>query len=82
MHPKVKPVKIKIEKPQSHSKDFRKANEKVGLNKDTDPPVEKINESPDGYTWHHHEDGETMILVDRNIHREFTHIGGVSLTNN
>ncbi|MGR5911876.1 HNH endonuclease [Bacillus cereus] len=26
-----------------------------------------------GYIWHHHQDGKTMILVDKDIHREFTH---------
>ena len=31
---------------------------------------------PDGYTWHHLEDGETMILVDTKIHSKFHHQGG------
>ncbi|MDN8588362.1 hypothetical protein B2I21_27205 [Chryseobacterium mucoviscidosis] len=39
------------------------------------------NKPPDGYTWHHHEDGKTMILVNEDIHREFRHIGGQSTVN-
>ena len=36
--------------------------------------------SPDGYTWHHHQDGQTMQLVDRQVHATFTHSGGASLS--
>lgn len=35
--------------------------------------------SPAGYTWHHANDGNTMFLVDRNIHDFFKHRGGVSI---
>ena len=51
------------------------------MNKDSDPPVASLNEAPEGYTWHHHQDGKTMILVDKKVHREFTHAGGVSIVN-
>ncbi|UKE46265.1 HNH endonuclease [Xanthomonas cerealis] len=51
--------------------DFIKANEAAGLPyKGTSPP---------GYTWHHLQDGQTMQLVPRGIHQEFTHAGGASL---
>jgi hypothetical protein len=30
-----------------------------------------------GYTWHHHEDGITMQLVPRDLHKYLTHWGGV-----
>ena len=33
--------------------------------------------SPDS-TWHHHEDGRTLQEVDKSIHRNFTHRGGIS----
>jgi hypothetical protein len=33
-------------------------------------------ETPDGFTWHHHQDGTTMMLVPNNIHRRITHSGG------
>uniref|UniRef100_UPI00146E6B82 HNH endonuclease n=1 Tax=Streptococcus plurextorum TaxID=456876 RepID=UPI00146E6B82 len=33
-------------------------------------------------TWHHHQDGKTLQLVDREIHRRFTHRGGISIIKN
>lgn len=33
--------------------------------------------SPDS-TWHHHEDGRTLQEVNKEIHRDFTHRGGIS----
>ncbi|MBU8786801.1 MULTISPECIES: T7SS effector LXG polymorphic toxin [Bacillus] len=81
MHPTVKPVEIEVAKPTNRSADFRQANLKAGLNKDSDPPVAALNEPPEGYTWHHHEDGKTMMLVDKKVHREFTHVGGVNTVN-
>jgi hypothetical protein len=80
-HPTVKPVEIKIASPTNRPLDYKNANKKAGLNKDSDPPVASLNEAPEGYTWHHHKDGKTMILVDKKVHREFTHAGGVSIVN-
>ncbi|AOD14079.1 HNH endonuclease [Xanthomonas fragariae] len=54
--------------------DFIKANKAAGF-----PP---IGESPAGYTWHHAQDGRTMQLVPREIHREFRHAGGASSIRN
>jgi hypothetical protein len=34
----------------------------------------------DGFTWHHHQDGSTMQLVDRLIHRKTGHSGGRQVT--
>ncbi|KQO04988.1 RHS-family protein [Paenibacillus sp. Leaf72] len=80
-HPTVKPVEIEVTKPKNPQTDFKKANEEAGLNKDSDPSVPASNKPPDDYTWHHHEDGKTMVLVDEDIHREFRHIGGQSTVN-
>ena len=80
-HPTVKPVEIEIASPTNRPLDYKNANKKAGLNKDSDPPVASLNEAPEGYTWHHHQDGKTMILVDKKVHREFTHAGGVSIVN-
>ncbi|WP_445375112.1 HNH endonuclease [Photorhabdus tasmaniensis] len=33
-------------------------------------------------TWHHHENGRTMQEVPKNIHKPFTHRGGVSKIKN
>ena len=35
-------------------------------------------ETPDGYTWHHHEDGVTMQLVPTDLHDAVKHTGGVA----
>jgi len=48
--------------------DFKLANEKAGF-------VQK----PEGYTWHHLPDGETMILVETEVHETFAHTGGFAL---
>ncbi|MGG0417404.1 HNH endonuclease [Priestia aryabhattai] len=81
MHPNVKPVKIEVHSPKNNPKDFENANKAARLTKDTDPPIIDIRRPPDSYTWHHHEDGKTMMLVDEDIHREFRHIGGQSKVN-
>ncbi|WP_235617072.1 HNH endonuclease signature motif containing protein [Lysinibacillus mangiferihumi] len=52
---------------------------KLGLLK-TDSPI--FDNRPSlGYTWHHHQDGKTMVLVQKDIHDEFKHIGGQSKVN-
>lgn len=38
--------------------------------------------SPRGYTWHHSEDTKSLLLVDQNIHAEFPHVGGASISRN
>ncbi|MCR6111738.1 HNH endonuclease [Bacillus sp. A301a_S52] len=80
-HPTVKPVEITIATPTNRRLDYKEANLKAGLNKNSDPPVPALNEPPKGYVWHHHQDGKTMILVEEKIHTEFTHVGGVSTVN-
>ncbi|MBD7964847.1 T7SS effector LXG polymorphic toxin [Fictibacillus norfolkensis] len=81
MHPTVRPVEINIASPTNRPLDYKEANLKAGLSKDSDPPVPAFNKPPAGYIWHHHQDGKTMILVEKDIHREFTHSGGVSTVN-
>ncbi|WP_236841229.1 HNH endonuclease [Brevibacillus formosus] len=80
-HPTVEPVTIKIASPTNRPADYRAANTEAKLNKDSDPPVPAPDKAPEGYIWHHHEDGTTMVLVEKDIHREFTHSGGVSKVN-
>ncbi len=48
--------------------DFIKANEVAGY-----------PSTPTGYTWHHVEDGRTMILVPSDLHGAVRHTGGASL---
>ncbi|MGG0656873.1 HNH endonuclease [Rummeliibacillus pycnus] len=81
MHPNVKPVKIEVNSPKNNPKDFENANIEAKLSKDTDPPIFDMRRPPIGYTWHHFQDGETMLLVEKDIHDEFKHIGGQSKVN-
>ncbi|MDL2029730.1 T7SS effector LXG polymorphic toxin [Bacillus subtilis] len=36
----------------------------------------KAGETPDGYTWHHHQEPGRMQLVDQKVHRKTGHTGG------
>ena len=47
----------------------------------TDRQLEQIRngDKPEGYTWHHHEEPGRMQLVDSEIHRQTSHVGGRSL---
>jgi Uncharacterized conserved protein len=36
----------------------------------------KAGETPDGYTWHHHQESGRMQLVDQKVHRKTGHTGG------
>ncbi len=36
--------------------------------------------TPEGMTWHHHDDGETMMLVDEKLHDAVRHTGGDAIT--
>jgi hypothetical protein len=61
-------VEVKIEFTGSRPIDFQAANRAAGF-----------STTPKGYTWHHHQDGTTMQLVPRDIHRNTGHTGGFSL---
>ena len=40
------------------------------------------NKTPVGYTWHHLEDGKTMILIPYDLHHAYKHTGGADLLRN
>ena len=50
--------------------DFKAANQAVGRTG---------AQAPEGYTWHHMEDGKNMLMVRTDIHSNFPHTGGASL---
>lgn len=52
----------------NYYKDAAMANAKVGL-----------KSTPIGYTWHHVEDGVTMILIPTELHKAVSHTGGAAL---
>ncbi|WP_311773299.1 HNH endonuclease signature motif containing protein [Listeria booriae] len=60
----------------------KEANIQAGLDKNSILPVPVLSRAPSDYTWHHMEDGKSMMLVDKKVHAEFSHKGGVSLKNN
>ena len=59
---------FKITYTGSRRGDFREANRKA-----------KLKRTPDDMTWHHHQDGTTMQLVPKDVHRGTGHTGGFSL---
>lgn len=60
---------VKLKKFVNRRSDNKKANELAGFPK-----------TPDGMTWHHHQDGKTMQLVPTDLHKACPHTGGVSTT--
>lgn len=52
----------------SSTHDSALANDAVGL-----------KSTPEGYTWHHHEDGVTMELVPTDLHNAIRHTGGAAV---
>jgi hypothetical protein len=59
---------VQIEQTGKNAVDFARANKAAGLSK-----------TPEGYTWHHVEDGSTMQLVPSDIHGATGHTGGAAL---
>ena len=59
--------RVKIKQTGHRPSDNAAANKAAGL-----------ESTPDGYTWHHHQDGTTMELVPKKIHEQTGHTGGVA----
>ena len=55
-----------------YNHDFSLANKAAGFG--TTP-----NSTPAGFTWHHVEDGKTLLLVPQDIHNAARHTGGASI---
>jgi len=66
IHLNVKPVTIEVHTAKNNPKDFENANKTANLTEDT---IIDIRKPPEGCTWHHHEDGKTMMLVDKDVIR-------------
>lgn len=58
-------AEVQITQTGSRAGDFRAANQAAGF-----------RSTPEGYTWHHHQDRRTMQLVPRDIHAQTGHTGG------
>ena len=62
-------INVKIEGLKGNtSSDFTAANRAVGL-----------KSTPKGFTWHHVEDGKTLMLVPTDLHQTVRHTGGAAL---
>lgn len=59
---------VKVDGLTGKPSDFTKANKEAGYAR-----------KPEGFTWHHVEDGVTMMLVPSDIHEAFRHTGGANL---
>ena len=59
---------VKVKGLTGKNSDFTAVNKAVGL-----------KSTPDGYTWHHVEDGKTMQLVPTELHSVIKHTGGAVL---
>lgn len=63
--------KVEIDMQGDHYYDFKKANKAAGYGDTATPPK--------GMTWHHHEDGTTMLLVPQDLNNKVSHTGGASI---
>ena len=59
---------VKITQTGNNAVDIAASNRAAGLEK-----------TPEGFTWHHVEDGKTMQLVPRDIHAATGHTGGAAI---
>jgi hypothetical protein len=59
---------VKIEPTLSHEADVRSSNKLAGF-----------RETPDNYTWHHHQDYGVMELIPTDIHNAVKHTGGATI---
>jgi hypothetical protein len=58
---------VEIEFTGNRQADFRAANKEAGLKR-----------THDGYTWHHVEDGKSMMLIPEDLHDAVKRSGGVA----
>jgi RHS repeat-associated protein len=58
-------MSVQIQYTGSRSQDFTLSNRAAGLDR-----------TPEGFTWHHHEDAKTMQLVPTDLHGSVGHHGG------
>jgi hypothetical protein len=62
---------VQINMTGNNNVDFKQANKEAGFG-------ETKRSHPDDYTWHHHEDGNTMQLIKTDVHEVTPHTGGAS----
>ena len=65
---------VEIEQIQNYNDDFDEADKSANID-DNYRQIHKL-------TWHHVEDGKTLMLIPRDIHNMVRHAGGVAVTKN
>lgn len=78
-------VKITKDMEKARTPDYREAHNSLSDALKSRISVGKPGDSPltiDGvkYTWRHHQDGKTMMLVRQDVHQYLNHTGGVQTT--
>lgn len=63
---------VEIEMTGTYPTDFRRANIAAGH-------PEWGSQAPEGWTWHHNQDGLSMELIPREVNQAFSHLGGASM---
>jgi hypothetical protein len=64
--------KVTITYTGTRAGDFKAANIKAGFGN-------TATSQPAGWTWHHHQDTKTMILVREDVHAAYAHTGGIAV---
>ena len=67
--------RVEISQVGDYVRDFRNANIEAGIGRGSQSHYQT---HPD-YTWHHHQDGRTMLLVPSSIHGPLSHSGGAEI---
>ncbi|MCZ7646128.1 MAG: HNH endonuclease [Planctomycetota bacterium] len=75
-HKKVREIKFKAGELTGYYHDDKNMAEAI-LRKEG-KPTEMISDYDD-YVWHHHEDGQTLILVPKELHNNIAHTGGAAI---
>jgi len=65
-------MQVRIRMTGNRSADFAAANRAVGFG-------QSAQDTPAGFTWHHHQDRTTMQLVPEDLHAAVKHTGGVAV---
>jgi DNase/tRNase domain of colicin-like bacteriocin len=64
----------------SNSFEFSGKREKDNALADKVAGITEEKRQDEKYTWHHHQDGKTMQLIKRDVHKDFFHTGGMAGT--
>lgn len=64
---------------------YARARVEIRFSGNTDRDIRMANKimgwkgEPNNFTWHHHHDGKTMLLIDSKLHDSVRHTGGSAI---